>query len=39
VIFANIATKAKVVVIDRATHKVTDWLQAACRSSNPAGGE
>lgn len=25
VIFANIATKAKVVVIDRATHKVTDW--------------
>jgi DNA-binding beta-propeller fold protein YncE len=24
-IYANIATKAKVVVIDRATHKVTDW--------------
>src|SRR5437016_4835108 len=25
VIYANIATKAKVVVIDRNTHKVTDW--------------
>jgi DNA-binding beta-propeller fold protein YncE len=25
VIYANIATKAKVVVIDRKTHKVTDW--------------
>ena len=24
-IYANIATKAKVVVIDRTTHKVTDW--------------
>src|SRR6266702_3552473 len=26
VIYANIATKAKVVLIDRNTHKVTDWL-------------
>src|SRR5207245_4965132 len=25
VIYANVATKAKVVVIDRNTHKVTDW--------------
>jgi len=25
VIYANIATKAKVVLIDRNTHKVTDW--------------
>jgi DNA-binding beta-propeller fold protein YncE len=25
VIYANIATKAKVVLIDRTTHKVTDW--------------
>ena len=25
VIYANIATKAKVVLIDRSTHKVTDW--------------
>src|SRR5882672_11511018 len=24
-IYANIATKAKIVVIDRATHKVTEW--------------
>jgi hypothetical protein len=25
VIYANVATKAKVIVIDRNTHKVTDW--------------
>ena len=35
VIFANIATKAKVVVIDRATHKVTDWPLNTGRSNYP----
>jgi DNA-binding beta-propeller fold protein YncE len=35
VIYANIATKAKVVVIDRATHKVTDWPLKTGRSNYP----
>src|SRR3989475_3132879 len=35
VIFANIATKAKVVVIDRATHKVTDWPLKTGKSNYP----
>jgi DNA-binding beta-propeller fold protein YncE len=35
IIYANIATKAKVAVIDRATHKVTDWLLKAGRSNYP----
>src|SRR5260370_24759500 len=35
VIYANIATKAKVVVIDRNTHKVTDWPLKTGRSNYP----
>jgi hypothetical protein len=35
VIYANIATKAKVVVIDRATHKVTDWPLKTGKSNYP----
>src|SRR5712672_549089 len=35
VIFANIATRAKVVVIDRNTHKVTDWPLKNGRSNYP----
>src|SRR5436309_2563912 len=35
VIFANIATKAKVVVIDRNTHKVTDWPLKNGKSNYP----
>lgn len=35
VIFANIATKAKVVVIDRAIHKVTDWLLKTGKANYP----
>src|SRR5712671_4014760 len=35
VIYANIATKAKVVVIDRTTHKVTDWPLKNGRSNYP----
>ena len=35
VIFANIATKAKVVVIDRATHKVVDWPLKTGKANYP----
>jgi DNA-binding beta-propeller fold protein YncE len=35
VIYANIATKAKIVVIDRTTHGVTDWLLRTGRSNYP----
>jgi DNA-binding beta-propeller fold protein YncE len=35
VIYANIATKAKVVVIDRSTHKVTDWPLKTGKSNYP----
>jgi DNA-binding beta-propeller fold protein YncE len=35
VIFANIATKAKVVVINRATHKVMDWPLKTGKSNYP----
>jgi DNA-binding beta-propeller fold protein YncE len=35
VIYANIATKAKVVVIDRNTHKVTDWPLKAGKANYP----
>jgi len=35
VIFANIATKAKVVVIDRATHKVTEWPLKTGKANYP----
>ena len=35
VIYANIATKAKVVVIDRNTHKVTDWPLKTGRANYP----
>src|SRR6266576_4095008 len=35
VIYANIATKAKVVVIDRNTHKVTDWPLKNGKSNYP----
>src|SRR2546427_3100282 len=35
VIFANIATKAKVVVIDRATHKVTEWPLKNLKANYP----
>ncbi len=34
-IYANIATKAKVVVIDRATHKVTEWPLKAGKANYP----
>src|SRR4030081_1211387 len=35
VIYANIATKAKVVVIDRKTHNVTDWPLKNGKSNYP----
>jgi DNA-binding beta-propeller fold protein YncE len=35
VIYANIATKAKVVLIDRTTHKVTDWPLKTGKSNYP----
>ena len=35
VIYANIATKAKVVLIDRNTHKVTDWLLTTGKANYP----
>ena len=35
VIYANIATKAKVVLIDRNTHKVTDWPLKAGKANYP----
>src|ERR1700687_6153439 len=35
VIYANIATKAKVVLIDRATHKVTDWSLNTGKANYP----
>jgi DNA-binding beta-propeller fold protein YncE len=35
VIYANIATKAKVVVIDRKTHKVTDWPLKSAKANYP----
>jgi DNA-binding beta-propeller fold protein YncE len=35
VIYANIATKAKVVVIDRNTHKVTDWPLKSGKANYP----
>ena len=35
VIYANIATKAKVVVIDRTTHKVTDWPLKSGKANYP----
>jgi DNA-binding beta-propeller fold protein YncE len=35
VIYANIATKAKIVVIDRTTHKVTDWPLKTGKSNYP----
>jgi len=35
VIYANIATKAKVVLIDRNTHKVTDWPLKSGKSNYP----
>src|SRR3989475_10017908 len=35
VIYANIATKAKVVLIDRNTHKVTDWPLKNGKSNYP----
>jgi DNA-binding beta-propeller fold protein YncE len=35
VIYANIATKAKVVVIDRNTHKVTDWPLKTAKANYP----
>jgi len=34
-IYANIATKAKVVVIDRSTHKVTEWLLKTGKANYP----
>lgn len=35
VIYANIATKAKVAVIDRTTHKVTDWPLKTGKANYP----
>ena len=35
VIYANIATKAKVVLIDRNTHKVTDWSLKNVKGNYP----
>jgi DNA-binding beta-propeller fold protein YncE len=35
VIYANIATKARVVLIDRSTHKVTDWPLKTGKSNYP----
>lgn len=34
-IYANVATKAKVAVIDRITHKVTDWQLKTGKSNYP----
>jgi len=34
-IYANIATKAKIALIDRGTHKVTDWPLTTGRSNYP----
>jgi DNA-binding beta-propeller fold protein YncE len=34
-IYAYIATKAKIIVIDRATHKVTDWPLKTGKSNYP----
>jgi len=34
-IYANIATKAKIVVIDRATHKVTEWPLKTGKANYP----
>ena len=34
-IYANIATEAKVVLIDRNTHKVIDWLLKTGKSNYP----
>lgn len=34
-IYANIATKAKIALIDRATHKVTDWPLKTGKSNYP----
>jgi DNA-binding beta-propeller fold protein YncE len=35
VIYANIATKAKIALIDRASHKVTDWPLKTGKSNYP----
>jgi DNA-binding beta-propeller fold protein YncE len=35
VIYANVATKAKVIVIDRNTHKVTDWPLKTGKANYP----
>ena len=35
VIYANVATKAKVVVLDRNTHKVTDWPLRTGKANYP----
>ena len=35
VIYANVATKAKVVVIDRVTHKVTEWPLLTGKANYP----
>ena len=35
VIYANVATKAKVALIDRTTHKVTDWPLKTGKSNYP----
>lgn len=35
VIYANIATKAKVVLIDKTTHKVTDWPLKSGKANYP----
>jgi WD40 repeat protein len=35
IIYANIATKAKIVAIDRSTHKVTDWPLKSGKSNYP----
>src|SRR5258708_29271014 len=37
VIYANIATKAKVVLIDRNTHKLTDWPLKTGMAKHPMG--
>ena len=34
-IYANIATKAKIVVIDRGTHRVTDWPLKTGKANYP----
>jgi|SRR5581483_9998275 len=35
IIYANMATKAKIVAIDRTTHKVTDWPLKSGKSNYP----